>query len=386
MKKWFTLTFFVTALLLISNCKKDTALKSDEPTLPANPYSYVNSKLTQVMNFGDNTNMGGFFPNGNSVTDEKATLGRVLFYDRKLSINNAIACASCHKQAFAFADQVDFNEGFGSEKALRNSMPISNLINKSSFFWDGRAKVMEDQALMPIRNHIEMGLEKIDVLPQKLARTSYYPNLFQSAFGSTEITNQKIAQALTAFMRSIVCVESKFDLGALNANEMHGMDLFFNKFQCVHCHTGNNLGGSALFSPYSPIDTSTNASLALNASNIGLDVKYPDGGIGDLLGNSALNGFFIIPSLRNVELTAPYMHDGRFKTLEEVVEHYNSGIVSHPTLDGFLLQNRFNQDPSLPATPVRMNMTPNEKADLVAFLKALTDRSILTDPKFSNPF
>lgn len=219
-----------------------------------------------------------------------------------------------------------------------------------------------------------MGLEKLDVLEQKLSATSFYPDLFQKAFGSSEITSEKVSDALAQFVRAIESKNSKLDVGNLSQEELKGMNIF-TQHNCNVCHSGSNFGGSSIIEPYFG-----QATIVPNSANIGLDISYKDGGIAELGGSNAsvLNGFFMIPSLRNVALNAPYMHDGRFKTLEEVVEHYNTGIQPHPDLDPLLKDANGN--------PIRMNLTAKEKQQLVAFLKALTDEQMITDVRYSNPF
>ncbi len=391
MKK-ITLTAFVaamTGLLIFTGCQKDAPLKTLNPNL-SQSYSY-NTTFYQnaLMRGGDNT------PFNNQLTDAGANLGRLLFYDPRLSINNTVACASCHKQQFAFADNLPVSNGVNNNKTIRNTPAIINAMNKSVFFWDGRVNSLETQTGLPIQNHREMGLEQTDVLAQKLTPVSYYPGLFTQAFGSPDITPARISMALAQFVRSIASSQSPNDLGMLSGDAQKGQTLFFGKFQCGHCHTGENFGGAPLpnFGPYGggTIDSggnSTQLTVMPNTSNIGLDVVYSDQGTQAITGVKTQNGYFIIPSLRNVALTAPYMHDGRFATLSDVIDHYSNSIMAHPDLDPFLYQTNFAQGfvTSSTGQPVRMNISTQEKQQLIAFLNALTDQSLLTDPKFSNPF
>jgi cytochrome c peroxidase len=373
--------------LLIVSCHKDATLKTLNPSMTQ--YSYNTQAYQQVVQFaGDNS------PVNNRLTDAGAALGRVLFYDPRLSINNTVACASCHKQQFAFADNLPQSNGVNNNKTIRNTPAIINAANKSVFFWDGRVNSLEVQTGLPIQNHLEMGLEKTEVLAQKLAPISYYQTLFTNAFGNPEITPAKISMALAQFVRAIASRQSAMDMGTLSADATAGQQLFFGKYQCGHCHTGDNLGGAPLFQPYGGgvfIDSgsgTTPLTVLPNTSNIGLDVNYTDQGTEAITGVKTQNGYFVIPSLRNVALTAPYMHDGRFKTLEEVIDHYSNGIQPHPDLDPFLYQSNFAQRFVTAASgiPVRMNISAQEKQQLVAFLKALTDNTILTDQRFANPF
>lgn len=387
MKKTLTITTLLAAamLLLVTSCQKTPALKALTPHLPDQPYKYGDTYYQQVANRGgDNT--GGL-----TMDDKIATLGRVLFYDPRLSVNNATSCASCHKQQYAFADNAALSTGYQGGKTLRNTPGIINAVNKSVFFWDGRVGTLELQTLMPVGNHIEMGLEKTGLLPGKLAAISYYPEYFQMAFGSPEITNERISAALACFVRSIASANSAMDQGGMSADAMQGRLLFVSKFHCATCHKGNNLGGATLSSPYLSTDSvliPSQTAQVPNTSNIGLDVSYTDQGEQALTGRSNQNGYFVIPSLRNIALTAPYMHDGRFKTLDEVIDHYSTGIQAHPNLDPILLQSNFDQGfvSATTGAPVKMNISATEKRQLIAFLNALTDESMTTDVRFSDPF
>ena len=244
------------------------------------------------------------------------------------------------------------------------------------FFWDERAASAEAQASRPIVHPVEMGMT-MPGLVSKLKRVGYYPALFKKAFGTETIDSARIVMALSQFMRSIVSYQSKYDAGRatlppgplpppnqlnfpnFTAQENEGMQIYFAPGNCAACH------GTETFT-------------APGARNNGLDLAYADNGLGALSGNAQQNGVFKVPSLRNVELSAPYMHDGRFKTLEEVVEHYSTGVKNHPNLSPPL---------RAPNGGVHLlNLTTAQKASLVAFLKTLTDTSISTDPKFSNPF
>lgn len=314
----------------------------------------------------------GIFSNSlTPVTDEGATLGRVLFYDPQLSINNLISCGSCHKQANGFADPVKGSKGFGGKVTPRNSMAIVNPGLNNHLFWDSRASSLQELALMPIQNHIEMGMEEVSVLESKLAKIDYYPELFEKAYPGQGIKSELIANALSQFLASMVTCKSKFDQGFgtnfdnYTSLEKMGKDLFFSeRTQCSSCHAGGNFAA-----PDFPGGEYGSPEIK-GSANIGLDEVYADNGMGQ--------GQFRIPSLRNIALTAPYMHDGRFNTLEQVVDQYNSHIQPHQNLDAKLR----NTDGS----PRRMNLNALEKKALVAFLKTLTDEDYVKDVKFSDPF
>jgi cytochrome c peroxidase len=313
-------------------------------------------------------------PTNNPVTDAGATLGRVLFYDKRLSTNGTVSCSSCHQQQAGFSDSRRFSLGFQGGLTGRNSMGLSNAryYTRGAFFWDERATTLEDQVLQPIQNSVEMGMT-LPALVTRLTAEPFYTNLFASAFGTAEVNTNRISRALAQFVRSMVSTRSKYDaavaVGFTNftAQEMLGRQIFLGQVgnaTCVACH-------------------GTDAHTAPTINNNGLEFPYVDSGVGGITGRAQENGLFKVPSLRNIELTAPYMHDGRFATLEEVVEFYNSGVVLNPNLPPPL---RAPPVPGQPPAARRLNLTANEKAALVAFLKTLTDRNLTTDSKFSDPF
>jgi cytochrome c peroxidase len=363
----------------------------DVPMLPDKPVNYLRyvrpgyikpSELKQL----DHTS------EENPLTNPGATLGKVLFYDTHLSQNNTISCASCHSQRTAFADTRRFSVGFLKGDTKRNSMGLSNIRYtnlkglRPGFFWDERAATLEAQVLMPIQDKVEMGMELKD-LEKKLQKLSYYPKLFEAAFGTTEVTSDRIGKAIAQFMRSLVSLNSRFDQGAaamkegdLSADfanftdqENLGKSLFMDgvgniaEFACAMCHI--------------PPTFNTDKS-----RNIGLDLKYKDPGLGALGRPSndpftpSNDGKFKVPSLRNIALTAPYMHDGRFGTLEQVVEHYSSGVHPHKNV-GLALEEMTTGKPTF-----GFQFNKIEKGAIVAFMKTLTDKHFISDPRFSDPF
>ena len=347
--------------------------KSVEPSadrtfrLPDTPYRYADVDLpahfkTPVALRFDNT------PANNPVTDHGATLGRVLFYDVRLSANNTVSCGSCHMQKNAFVDPNRFSKGFEGKRTDRHAMSLVNLryVTRGRFFWDERAGSLEEAVLVPIQSRTEMGRD-LKGLVEILAKDEHYPELFQKAFGDGKITQERVAKALAQFLRSMVSCRSKYDEGLakvasvrddfpnFTVQENRGKALFVSN--CASCHLP---GQDAHFSMITPANNGLDA-----------DFKTADGGVGDVTLNGFDIGRFKSPSLRNVERTAPYMHDGRFDTLEKVIDHYGKGVKAHPNLDPRVR---------------RLNFTKSEKAALVAFLKTLTDQKFLTDPKFSDPF
>ena len=341
--------------------------------LPGDFYNYANPDLPNHFTTGqvaqiDNT------PGNNPITNAGATLGRVLFYDVSLSANNTKSCASCHIQANGFSDPQRLSEGFEGGSTGRNSMGLANAryYDNGRFFWDERANSLEDQVLMPIQDPVEMGLT-LDELVTKIQALDYYEPLFSDAFGDGTVSSNRISRALAQFVRSMVSYESRFDQGLTAVNgdedddfpnfteiENRGKDLFFSgRTQCSNCHETATFSGD-------------------RARNNGLDLQLTDLGVGGVTGNDNMNGEFKVNSLRNIAVTSPYMHDGRFETLLEVVQFYNSGIRNSPNLD-----NRLR----VRGGAVRqMNLSNDEIDALVAFMNTLTDQNFLTDEKFSDPF
>jgi cytochrome c peroxidase len=381
MKAKIVIIGVITVVAVISSCnKEDGLLGARVPVLPEVTIPY--DEIPGIVDFDP---MEGFV-----INNEIATLGRVLFYDTQLSINNRTSCATCHKQAFGFADNKAKSVGFENKLTPRNSPAILNAGLQEAFFHDLSEEVLENMVLKPIGNHIEMGLEDHQYLLKKVESLDYYKPLFENAFGSDSVTLEKISAGMVHFIRSMVSINSKYDIGTMTGfsnfteEELLGKDLYFAKFPCSGCHGGDNLNGGSSA-----------------AENIGLDAWYSDQGMTGIepVSGNERNGWFKVPSLRNIAQTAPYMHDGRFQTLEEVVEFYNSGMSNHPQLSFMLRKNTnggfffFGEDPmdeelnaATGIIPLRMHMTNEEKKALVAFMKTFTDETFLTNERFSDPF
>lgn len=300
-------------------------------------------------------------PTDYPLTRERVALGRQLFHETQLSLNGEISCASCHVNEHAFADPDRFSTGVENRVGKRNSMPLFNLAWKSSFFWDGRVGSLREQALVPIEDHAEMG-ETLENVAAKLTANSAYPSLFEKAFGTAEITTDRLGIAIEQFVLTLTSFDSKFDRAAggeepLTNQERRGFELFMTEYDprrqqfgadCFHCH------GGVLFSDH-------------RFHNNGLG-PTDDLGLETVTKKPTDRGKFATPSLRNIALTAPYMHDGRFATLEETVAHYTSGGVHRsPTLDPNLAKH--------PHGGVPLNEA--DRAALVAFLNTLTDEQYL---------
>ncbi|MGB0930399.1 MAG: cytochrome-c peroxidase [Chitinophagales bacterium] len=312
----------------------------------------------------------------NPLTKEGVHLGRMLFYDPILSGDSTQACASCHNQEFGFTDnEKTFSEGIDGIEGNRNSMAIINLVWKDRFFWAGRSGSLEEQALEPVPNPIEMHLEWGEAIV-RLMRNVDYRVAFYKAFGIKTIQKEDVANALAQFERTLISIDAPYDQYYLGLNDdlsedaIEGRAIFFSEVgDCFHCHGNdvNNLFAVNLF------------------ANDGLDsaedyLGLADKGLGSITGNEIDNGMFRVPTLRNIELTAPYMHDGRFQTLEEVVEHYDSGMKYSPNLDpnfAVRFKNGVYQG---------LGLTEKEKRQLVTFLESLTDTAFINNPDFSSPF
>lgn len=298
-------------------------------------------------------------PVDNPLTIEGVALGKKLFFDPILSGDNTMSCASCHKQAFGFTDSTNrFSKGIDGIEGNRNSMPLFNLAWSKGFFWDAGAANMESQVVGPIENPVEMHESLTNAL-NELNAHSEYPALFKKVFRGDKITTSMIMRAIAQFERTMVSGNSKYDRyikgqEQLSAQEIRGLNLFvdMNKGDCNHCHV---IGG--LFTDF-------------ELRNTGLDSIYKDPGRYRITLNGLDSGKFKTPSLRNIEVTAPYMHDGRFKTLEECVAHYNTGF-----------RYSANLDPNLEHA-VKGRLTQSEMDDIVAFLKTLTDTEFLNNPVF----
>jgi cytochrome c peroxidase len=351
--------------ILLCSCKKDEQAKT--PPWETGPYA-----ISIPKHFGDYR-----LPEDNPLTKEGIALGRMLFYEKKLSNNNTISCGSCHQQKFAFSDDKVFSTGSEGIMGKRNSMSLANLIWAKNFFWDGRAKSLEEQALIPIQDPLEMH-QTLDEAVAKLQNTAEYPKLFKLVFGSEQITAQNIAKALAQFERTLISSDSKFDRFLQNkytptVSEFNGKELFF-----THPEAGRLRGGNCL-------DCHGGNLTMLNTfHNNGLDANPTDPGREGVTGQSFDIGKFKAPSLRNIALTAPYMHDGRFETLEEVLDHYNDHIQRSQTLDPLILEA--SNEPILAGGSVKLHLTTQEKKDIIAFLHMLTDSTFIQNKAFSNPF
>lgn len=301
------------------------------------------------------------FPN-NPVTKEGFELGRALFYDPVLSADSTVACANCHQQARSFSDPVHrFSVGVNEAMGVRNAPAIQNMAFQQHFFWDGGVKHLDFVPINAITSKIEMA-ETIASVVNKLKRNSFYQQKFKSAFATDEIDSQKMLYALSQFMNLMISANSRYDRyvrnegEVLSADEKDGLKLFAAK--CSACHA---------------TDLFTDGSFRNNGLNATFEL---DSGRQRVTEDVADRGKFKVPSLRNAELTHPYMHDGRFKTLEEVLDHYRQSVHDSETLDPLLKQNG----------SLGISMTDEEKTKIILFLQTLTDKEFVNDERFKNPF
>jgi cytochrome c peroxidase len=346
-----------------------------EPVLPTVSYVYEDAKLPLPWEFANPLKIGrGVFqdttPAENPTTDAGATLGRVLFYDKRLSVTNTHACASCHRQDHGFAAPEQFSSGVMGVPQKRNSMGLTNVRYNwdDAYFIDFRVRTLEKLSLIPIEEPTELA-SSLSSLEQKLAATDFYPRLFEVAFGTPEVNRERIAKALAQFLRALLSYRSKYDqaYSGMEANHQPTPDLVF---------TPEERRGDLLFSNHCGSCHSYRIQLMRTPTTNGLDVVSADPG-------GAPGGVFRATSLRNVAMTAPYMHDGRFASLREVIDHYDHGVQKPIPMPSYVPLDLF-----LPGTnePRRLNLSEDDKNALEAFLHTLTDESFLTDPRFSDPF
>jgi cytochrome c peroxidase len=374
----------VVAAAALGACGGDTVAP------PPNPYpgvtEYLNLDLTRLKNyaspawplqydaavFAQLDNSGA-----NPVTNAGATLGRVLFFDKRLSINNQRSCASCHGQALGFSDSARFSLGFdGVGRTGAHSMRLGNarFYAETAFFWNRRAPSIEFQATQPIRNAVEMGFSAgnggIDSLIKKMNGLPYYPELFKFVYGDSAITETRIQRAIAQYVRSIAAIGSRWDDGYEQVYnpvladkglslDVPGLSPIENRGRTVFLTPADAGGGGCATCHIPPT-----FALDKNSKSNGLD--------------SGETVLFKSPSLKNVAVTGPYMHDGRFNTLDEVVGFYDTGVKDGPALDARL------KAPG--GQPRQLNLLLADRVALVAFMKTLTDTRLANDQKFTDPF
>ncbi|MDA7803931.1 cytochrome-c peroxidase [Crocinitomix sp.] len=361
MRKGFV---FIGIVILAFGCRKDPLIQLGN----AKPYQFdyperISKYLSPIQ-----------VPTDNQMTVEGVELGRKIFYDERLSADNTMSCAGCHAPELAFSDPVDFSTGIDGVEGRRNAMNLINLGWMDSFFWDGRKATLEDQAFAPVNDPVELHSNWVDAVT-KLQADSEYPAMFEVIYGTSKIDSTMVAQVLAQFERTLISGNSPMDK-FMNANSAigssgwnmtdefaayQGFALFINedKGDCFHCHgdSFNPLWTDNLF------------------HNNGLDAIPTDLGLGEFTGNPDDFGKFKTPTLRNLAFTAPYMHDGRFETLDEVINHYSEGLQHSATID-----------PLMKTVDVGgVQLTEEEKYFLKMFLISLSDSTFISNPAFSDP-
>lgn len=356
--KVFFLSFF--GLILFFGCRKDEINTTAQVTAYEFEYPEIFVKTIPSI----------VVPDDNPMTVEGVSLGRKLFYETMLSGDNTQACATCHAPSTSFVDTMRFSVGIDGLKGNRNAMPIFNLGWGKSFFWDGRSPTLEAQALDPVTNPIEMHHTWPGAVVA-LQATNKYPLLFKAAFGTDIIDSILVAKAIAQFERTLISGNSPFDkylrgeptgyseVDKIKMVQGYGLFVSEDKGDCFHCHGDefNTLFTDNIF------------------HNNGLDAMPQDPGLASVTGDPNDHGLFKTPSIRNLLFTAPYMHDGRFKTIGQVVNHYSIGLESSPTIDP-LMKNVGNGG---------VNLNPTERGQLIFFLESLSDSSFITNPDFQKP-
>ncbi|MEZ0148173.1 MAG: cytochrome-c peroxidase [Candidatus Reddybacter sp.] len=322
-------------------------------------------------------------PEDNPLTQAGVTLGRRLFYDVRLSGNNKISCATCHLQRLGFSDGKSTAQGISGKALAFNSMSLANLLwGAEHFFWNGRVDSLEQQALLPIQNADEMA-QNLDDLVLELKADAEYRRLFKNAYGA--ISSANIAKALASFERTLVSANSKYDQYLRGEVVLSEQEELGRKLFVAHPDVKTSLRGGNCIDCHSQFLTSGFKPRYDGFSNNGLDGESElSPGLQAVTKDPAHRGFFKVPSLRNIVVTAPYMHDGRFASLEAVLDHYNEGIQISSTLSPLIMEAD-NIEQGVDAQ-VGLNLTAKEKAAIIAFMHTLTDHQFLSDEKLSNPF
>lgn len=348
-------------LVVVIQCKKDPIRHTTQNPYQATPY---NLKLPKGF-------PPAIIPPDNPMSVEGVKLGRHLFYEKALSGDNSMSCASCHNQQRAFSEGKSVSKGINGVSGRRNAMPLFNLAFQEKIFWDGRSLSLEEQSLITIQDPIELDGD-LDTLISRLESRALYRGLFKKAFGDDKITSHRIAKAIAQFERTLISANSKFDKvirledgTQFTSLEKQGQALYFSETgDCFHCHGASET--SFLMGAYGE---------SLQFVNNGLKMEYEDKGRAEITGKFSDVGKFKVPSVRNVEFSFPYMHDGSIPNLDSLVGFYNFGGYKHP-----------NVNPNMKKAGEGRSWTPQQRNALKAFLKTFTDYEFLQDTSYSNPF
>jgi len=384
MKNLNTLLFALIIMTAIS-CSKDK-VSTEITSYTDAQYALISQTLDLPQHNFDYTinlplHLGGF---PIRTDNAKATLGRVLFYDKNLSKNKKVSCASCHEASKAFSDSKAFSEGFDGGLTKRNSLALAAFpsfnayygFSGTSFFWDERVQTVREQAQASIEDDIEMGIP-FHELETRLASIDYYKVLFDEIafpienFEKGISYTDKAMEAIESFVNSIGTFDSEYDRERLyysdastDFSNFTPAENLGKRLYLQNCNTCHSIGSGT--------------TVTITAANNGLDMVYADKGVGEITRLVNDNGVFKLPMLRNIALTAPYMHDGRFETLEEVIDHYSTGLADHPNLHEELRRPD--------GSPRNLNFNAEEKQALIAFLHTLTDKESVMHEKYSDPF
>ncbi len=397
----YTAAYFLL-IGIISSCTKMDMTSSTNPTssIIIDPFYYTKESFGTNIDFASLNNYANqakpnYITNdnsgGNTITDAKATLGRVLFYDKNLSINNTVSCSSCHKQAFAFSDTSLKSDGVLDGLTVRHSMRLINarFANESKFFWNERAASLEIQTTMPIQDHAEMGFSglngrgNLDTLLKKLSVIKYYKEIFKKVYGDTVVTEPRLQESLAQFVRSIQSFDSKFDVGRSLVN---------NEATPFPNYTALENAGKNLYLTPPVFDGKGNriaGGIGCNgchrAPEFDIDPNTKNNGIVGIIGSLAIEtNDTRAPSLRDLvkadgTINSPMMHTGQFTTIEAVLGHYNNipNLGGNSNLDGRLKADGVGN---------KLNLTPTEITQVVAFIKTLGGTNVYIDKRWSNPF
>jgi cytochrome c peroxidase len=372
MKKKFLIFTLLVGALILKSCKKDPqAVPTEAVPYTTTPFVLVHEPWYPPFDL----------PLDNPLTEEGVMLGRMLFYDPILSGDSTLSCNNCHQQSKAFSDQRVVSVGITGQLGNRNSMPLHNQMWNKHFFWDGRAKSLKEQVLIPIQAHDEMNMN-LYTLIDKLENTERYKSQFKKAFNVSEIEPTHISKALEQFIVTMISFNAQIDklwhtpditwshadtLKVISESALRGLNIFMQPTEdggadCFHCHSNIPFFGTI--------------SISGSMSNNGLDAVHTDLGFGNITGKFEDKGKFKIPSLRNIARSSPYMHDGRFQTLQEVIDFYSDNIqFSSPNLDT-----------NIDSHKTQLNLSTQQKTDIIEFLKTLTDTTYLNNPNLKSPF
>ena len=366
MKKLKIISIFFVLLIVSISCSKTQEIAVIEPE--------------KLFNMPANFPKPEYKLESNPITEEGFELGKSLFYDGILSRDGSISCGECHRQDFAFTHHLhDLSHGIDDKIGLRNSSALQNLAWEKTFGWDGGVFDLDLFAIAPIENPVEMD-EKTGNVLEKLRKSPKYPQMFKNAYGTTEITSQKFLKALSQFLLSLVSANSKYDKyvrkeagASLSDTELAGLSLF--KQKCSSCHAGELFSDGSFRNNGLPVtERSQLVFKEIDGVRKGFIELVIDDGRMRITELPSDKNKFKVPSLRNVEATKPYMHDGRFQTLDEVLDHYANKVSATQNIDPILQKNGKSGIP----------MTDTEKTQIVAFLKTLTDREFLNNKRFSS--